>query len=169
MNFKKFKANTARLEAVLNLKTMDEFEDAFWNSWEVAKIEQLYAIDNKGSLFSDNCKMWNLGKFSRNESLIHGQVWFTIAYNIMEFRTTFYETQNFAEFLAFFLFFPSKLQYFLFSLNGSRHLNLNFLLFAIITIYNLIFLVFFSNFNEFQFVSWRIMVSFTESRHIVFK
>ncbi|XP_055307723.1 uncharacterized protein LOC129571875 [Sitodiplosis mosellana] len=75
MKFKEFRDNAKKLEAVLDLKTINQFEDAFWQSWESQdlKIEKLYATDNKGSWFSDDCNMWNLGKFSSNESLIHGE------------------------------------------------------------------------------------------------
>lgn len=84
MNFKDFKANAEKLEAVLNLKTIDQIEDAFWQSWNTQDlgIKKLYATDNLGSWFSDNCIMWNLGQLSFNDSLIHGVVQLIIFYTL---------------------------------------------------------------------------------------
>lgn len=71
MTYTKFSKLAEEKEAEFQSLTIDEKEDLFWNSARMHENVTFYALDNPFSLFGDDCKFWNLSKFTNAESLIH--------------------------------------------------------------------------------------------------
>lgn len=75
MTYKDFKmlAESAAVEIFGpgdDYQNVDKFEDIFWS--EIAK-ERIYAINISASLFGDKSSVWNLDKFTKDESCIHSK------------------------------------------------------------------------------------------------
>lgn len=60
-------------EASLRIKNAREYEDTFWSSL-LEQEPKMYAIDNDGTLFSENSELWNLSRFTRLDSIMHVEV-----------------------------------------------------------------------------------------------
>lgn len=69
MTYVEFSELAKKTEAKFERKTIEQMEDRFWIG--LGDTEALYAMDNEFSLFPDDCTVWNLSKFTQNESLIH--------------------------------------------------------------------------------------------------
>lgn len=71
MTFGEFGNNIKRETEEYNSETLARYEDEFWESLN-SEEERPYAIENDISLFAQQCKHWNLNRFTSKESLIHG-------------------------------------------------------------------------------------------------
>lgn len=69
MTYAKFSMLAKKAENKFEGKTIEQMEDLFWLG--LGETEALYGMNNEFSLFPEDCTMWNLGKFTQNESLIH--------------------------------------------------------------------------------------------------
>lgn len=76
MTLEEFEAKAKQNEAIFGktLRIPEEYEDVFWGSLQSPSEPLMYAIDNKGSLFSNDNNVWNLNNFTKKESIIHEQV-----------------------------------------------------------------------------------------------
>lgn len=73
MKFHELQTMAKEMEVKINLSQLSAsaLEDTFWESLPLRNVVP-YGIDNPTSLFSAQCKTWNLDRFSSRESLIHG-------------------------------------------------------------------------------------------------
>lgn len=67
MTHGEFKALSSSSEIDFDIET---FEDTFWRQ---VTEERIYAINNPITLFGDGTKVWNLDKFTKDESKIHSK------------------------------------------------------------------------------------------------
>lgn len=70
MTHGEFKTLAESKATEINFENIDKAEDVFWN--QVTK-QRIYAINNPISLFGDETKVWNLDKFTKDESCIHSK------------------------------------------------------------------------------------------------
>lgn len=62
----------AKVENVgVEMGDFSKVEDDFWN--DKIKEEKIYSINNSVSLFGDEVKVWNLDKFTKDDSCIHSK------------------------------------------------------------------------------------------------